>query len=278
MSAFVGATLVLLGIAATASPSASAATAGTGFVRLAHFSPDTPAVDVYLTSVAGAIAPKKFPGVGYGVMSDYLELPVGRYTVAMRLAGRPATEAPALSEVVEVEEGKAYTVAGVGKFVDKSLGLEILVDDLSQPGAGNARVRIVQASVRAPQLNITLANGDAIANDVKFAQTTPYHEVDSGRWSVRLQPVPSGQTATVDVSLGAGSVYSLIVLDGSNGLTAKLRLDAQGGAVVPAEVNAGGGGRAPERAPTWLLWAGVSLVLLLAAGLTYGLTRRSRAG
>jgi len=273
LSALMGATLVTFGIVAATSPSASAA-AGTGFVRLAHLSPDTPPVDVYLTSVAGAFAPKVFPAVGYGVVSDYLELPVGRYTVAMRLQGRPASEAPALSETVNVEDGKAYTVAGVGKFVDKSLGLEILVDDLSQPGAGNARVRIVQASVRAPQLDISLAGGASIADGVKFAQTTPYREVDSGRWSVRLQPVPSGQAATVDVSLGAGSVYTLIVLDGSNGLTAKLRIDAQGGSVVPAQVNAGGGGSAPRGIPVSLLWGGAALALLLAAGVTVMLRRR----
>jgi hypothetical protein len=277
--ALVGATLVTFGIAAATSPTAYAA-AGTGYVRLAHLSPDTPPVDVYLTSVAGAFEPKVFPAVGYGVVSDYLELPVGRYTVAMRLQGRPASEAPALSETVTVEEGKAYTVAGVGKFVDKSLGLEIFVDDLSLPAAGKARVRIVHASVRAPQLNISLASGDSIADGVKFAETTTYREVGSGRWAVRLQPVPTGQAATVDVSLGAGSVYTLIVLDGSNGLTAKLRMDAQGGAVVPAQVNAGGGGSAPGGTPVALWWAGAALVLLLAAGVTFLLSRRagSRAG
>lgn len=274
LAALAGSTLVAFGIAAAASPAAQAA-AGTGFVRLAHLSPDTPAVDVYLTSVAGAFAPKVFPAVGYGVVSDYLELPNGTYTVEMRSENAPASSKPLLSKVVTVEEGKAYTVAGVGRFTDKSLGIEILVDDLSQPGQGSARVRIIHASVKAPELNISLATGTPIANDVKFAQTTTYTEVDSGRWSVRLQPVPSGQAATVDVSLGAGSVYSLIVLDGSNGLTAKLRTDAQGGSVVPAGVNAGGGGQAGGTTRLSLLWAGAAAALLLAAGLAYLLRRVS---
>jgi hypothetical protein len=271
LAALAGATLVAFGIAATATPAHAAP--GTGFVRLAHLSPDTPEVDVYLTSVAGAFAPKVFPAVGYGVVSDYLELPAGNYTVAMRSKDALATSEALLSKVVTVEAGKAYTVAGVGKFADKSLGIEILVDDLTRPGQGRARVRIIHASVKAPELDISLGSGAPIAEDVKFAQTTTYREVGSGRWSVRLQPVPSGQAATVDVSLGAGSVYSLIVLDGSNGLTAKLRTDAQGGSVVPAGINAGGGGQARGRTPASLLWGGAALALLLAAGLAYLLRR-----
>ena len=53
--------------AALAAPPAAAASVG--YVRLAHLSPDTPPVDVYLSSVAGG-APKKFPAVGYGTV-DY---------------------------------------------------------------------------------------------------------------------------------------------------------------------------------------------------------------
>src|SRR6187551_1485257 len=61
--------------------------AGDGYVRLAHLSPDTPAVDVYLKSDSGAVKDQKFDGVAYGALSDYLRLPVGTYSVAMRKTG-----------------------------------------------------------------------------------------------------------------------------------------------------------------------------------------------
>ena len=41
---------LLLGIPAAATAYASSATTGTGWIRLAHLSPNTPAVDVYLYS------------------------------------------------------------------------------------------------------------------------------------------------------------------------------------------------------------------------------------
>ena len=48
------ATAALVGPAAVAlAPSASATSPGYAIVRGAHFSPDTPGVDVYLTSLAG---------------------------------------------------------------------------------------------------------------------------------------------------------------------------------------------------------------------------------
>jgi hypothetical protein len=133
-----------------ATPAAAAGTVG--YVRLAHLSPDTPDVDVYLSAVTGG-TPQRFPGVGYGTVSTYLTVPTGTYAVAMRGAGAPQTDPPVLTTNVTVADGKAYTVAGVGKHAD--LGLKVIEDDLSLPPAGRAKVRIVQASVRAPVMTVS---------------------------------------------------------------------------------------------------------------------------
>ena len=52
------AALAAVAIMSTVDGTPAAASAGVGYVRLAHLSPDTPSVDVYLNSVTGAIAPK----------------------------------------------------------------------------------------------------------------------------------------------------------------------------------------------------------------------------
>jgi hypothetical protein len=240
---------------------APAAAAGVGYVRLAHLSPDTPEVDVYLSSVSGAVPPKKFPGVGYGVVSDYLALPAGTYAVAMRGAGAPESTAPVLSTQVTVDAGKAYTVAGVGKHAD--LGLRVIEDDLSPPDKGKAKVRIVQASLQAPVLNVSVASGSTIADGVQFASTTGYREVNQGSWTVNLQQA-GGPTSTVKCALTSGNVYSLIVLDRPAGLTAELRTDAQSKGMPAGGVETGAGGaQRPDRIPTILL---VSLLALLATG------------
>src|SRR5262247_1651830 len=97
------AALLAAGLAPSIVEAAPAAAAGpVGYVRLAHLSPDTPDVDVYLSTVGSTAAPKVFPGVGYGVVSIYLTVPIGTYAVAMRAAGAPATDPPVLTTNVTV--------------------------------------------------------------------------------------------------------------------------------------------------------------------------------
>jgi hypothetical protein len=232
-------------------PATPATAAGAGYVRLAHLSPDTPKVDVYLSSPSGAIKQRVFPGVGYGVLSDYMRLPTGTYLVAMRGAGAPASEKPVLTTLVTVAAGKAYTVAGVGRYAD--LGLRVLDDDLTLPIGGRAKVRIVQASVRAPLIKVSVANGPTIADTVAFATTTDYYLVDRGHWRLLVSPAGGGDAAALDTSLGAGNVYSLLVLDASGGgLIAELHTDAGRTGGVPAggvETGAGGSRSASPRLP-----------------------------
>src|SRR5205085_9575316 len=99
LSPVLGRLLALVSVAlvfgAVAAPPASAADP-VGYVRLAHLSPDTPDVDVYLNAVGGGSA-QVFKGVGYGVVSRYLAVPAGNYAVSMRPAGAPATDPPVLT-------------------------------------------------------------------------------------------------------------------------------------------------------------------------------------
>jgi hypothetical protein len=87
---------------------------GAGWVRLAHLSPNAPAVDVYLYSFGDPSARMVLRHVSYGMVSPYREVPVGDYTVSMRAAGAAPTAQPLLSTGLRVSAGTAYTVAGMG--------------------------------------------------------------------------------------------------------------------------------------------------------------------
>src|ERR1700738_2180691 len=82
---------LLLGIPAAATAFASSATTGTGWIRLAHLSPNTPAVDVYLYSFGNSNAQIVLHHVAYGTVSPYEAVTPGDYIVAMRGEGRRAT-------------------------------------------------------------------------------------------------------------------------------------------------------------------------------------------
>ncbi|GAA2544092.1 DUF4397 domain-containing protein [Winogradskya consettensis] len=266
---------VAAALAVVALGAAPAQAAGAGYVRLAHLSPDTPAVDVYLKSDSGAVEPQRFNGVAYGAMSDYLRLPTGAYQVAMRKSGASATSPPVLTTQVTVAEGAAYTVAGVGRYAD--LGLRVLQDDLKLPGGDESKIRIIQASVRAPVLDVAGANGKAIADGVAFATTTDYRQVNPGKWTVQVRPSGGGSASELPCTLGAGNVYSLLVLDDKKGgLKPELHIDAAGTSTVPqGGVATGlGGTQHHDDRLTAVLLAG--LAALLTSGLMVTL-RRSRA-
>ena len=268
-----GATAALVALAAVTLFASPAQAAGDGYVRLAHLSPDTPAVDVYLKSETDAVKPQTFRGVAYGAMSQYLRLPTGNYQVAMRKAGAPASTKPVLTTEVGVENGKAYTVAGVGKFAD--LGLRVLNDDLKLPDPGKSKVRIIQASVQAPVLDVAGKSGVTIADGVEFATTTAYREVKPGKWTVLVEPTGGGKKLSMNCTLGAGSVYSLLVLDDkSGGLTTQLHVDAERQGAVPlGGVATGDGGTQPaSHLPMALLLAG--LAALIAGGFVFAVRRR----
>jgi Domain of unknown function (DUF4397) len=241
---------------------ASAATAKVGYVRLAHLSPDTPDVNVYLDSVSTSAKEQVFKGVGYGVMSAYLPLPAGEYAVSMRFTSDP-TGPVVLTTDVTVAAGQAYTVAGVGRRVD--LGLKVYHDDLSSPAHGKSKVRVIQASIKDPQLNVSLTNGTKIASNVAFATTTSYKQVNAGNWTLVVRPSSGGKSVDLHVDLKADSVYSLLILDGKTTLTADLKVDAtRAGSAPVGGVATGLGGSSPRNMPT------IAVSVLALAGLAFG--------
>ncbi|HEY7593808.1 MAG TPA: DUF4397 domain-containing protein [Actinophytocola sp.] len=254
-------TAALIGV-----PPASAA-AGESYLRLAHLSPDTPRVDVYLTAFGRPDFHLRVNGVGYGDVSDYQTIQPGEYTIAMRPAGAPPSTKPAISTTLSARNGRAYTVAGLGSFAD--LALKVLDDEISLPPAGQARMRVVNAAPHAGDLSIKRA-GTAVIEHVAFGDASSYVYVPGGPTSLTVQPVQAEPTS-LPVTLATGSVYTVLVLEKNGALSAGVRQDASGAKVVPhGAVETGLGG--PSGSDT-----GLRLVLLVAAAAAGGalvLTRR----
>jgi len=256
--------LMLLAIPAVSVATASAAT-GTGWIRLAHLSPNTPAVDVYLYSFGDSSAQIVLHHVAYGTVSPYEQVPAGDYTVAMRAAGAVATSAAVISASVDVAPGHAYTVAGLGP--ESGLRLQVLDDQLTTP-PGKAVVRIIQASLKQSVVSVAWGS-DTLQGSLKFGAVSSYQTVSAG--SETLTVSGGGDNATASIPLAAGTVHTLVVLDGAKGLEIDNLLDAAGSAVDPAGGAATGFGGMAPRAPSsplpWLAAVGAGLLLAAAGGL-----------
>jgi hypothetical protein len=249
---------------ASAATTAKAATTGTGWIRLAHFSPNTPAVDVYLYSFGDASAQIVLHHVAYGDASPYEQVPTGDYTVAMRAAGAKATSAPVLSASVDVAAGHVYTVAGLGP--ESGLRLQVLDDHVTTP-SGQALVRIIQASLKQNVVSVTWG-GTTLDGQLKFGSVTSYQTVSPGTETLLVSG--SGAHANISIPLAAGTVHTLVVLDGAKGLQVDDLLDAAGSTVDPAGGAATGFGGMAPRAPSsplpWLAVIGAGLLLAVAGG------------
>jgi hypothetical protein len=271
--------LGVLAAAATMSlaglPGASAAPVDGGMLRLAHLSPDTPAVDVYVDSVSSPGVGITLKGVDYGTVSDYQAVAPGTYAVSMRAAGTAADSPPVLSTTVDVQPDGARTVAGLGRFAD--LGLAVLDDDLQTPPAGSARVRLIAAAGSAGTIAASIG-GTSVTSGLDFAKASGYVDVPGG--TTTLQVTPNGGTvADLPVDLAAGSTYSVLVLDrAGGGLTVKTALDAASPGVVPVGgVEAGAGGTAVDGGlPTGRLALAALAVMALLLTVRVRLPRRGR--
>src|SRR5277367_7063622 len=171
---------LLLGIPAAAAAHASSATTGTGWIRLAHLSPNTPPVDVYLYSFGNSDAQIVLHHVAYGTVSPYEAVSAGDYSVAMRATGASPSSQPVLSTSVTIQAGHAYTVAGMGP--ESGLRLQVLDDNLTTP-SGESEVRVIQASLKDQVVSVDLGS-TALASSLKFASVSTYQDVSPGIMTV----------------------------------------------------------------------------------------------
>ncbi|HEX2497810.1 MAG TPA: DUF4397 domain-containing protein [Actinomycetes bacterium] len=257
----------LCAAAALLSLPGSASAQSTGWVRLAHLSPDTPSVDVYLYAFGNPDAKIVLEHVGYGALSPYQRLAAGRYTVAMRGEGADPDSDPVISTNVEVKSGEALTVAGFGRTA--SLKIEILSDSLTTP-PGKATVRVIQASLTNPKVDVSTDAG-SVAENLRFPGFTGYQPVDPGSTVVHV----TGESSEADIPIhfATASIHTVVVLDSASGELHLVDLtDASGMTKTPVGgVNTGLGGAATSTAPAGDRPAASVLWIAAAVAATAGL-------
>jgi hypothetical protein len=278
LAVLLAAAALLLGIPVAAY--ASSATTGTGWIRLTHLSPNTPAVDVYLYSFGNSSAQIVLHHVAYGTVSPYEAVTAGDYSVAMRAAGASATSQPVLSTSVTIKADHAYTVAGMGP--ESGLRLQVMSDDLTTP-SGMSLVRVIQASLKQQVVKVTW-DGKTIVARSPFASVSAYQALPAGTWTMAAIG-GAGSAASQRVTLAAGTVHTLVVLDGASGLELVSLEDAAGAGKPPlGAASTGFGGTAPHGPGSPLPWAaliGAGTLLAAAGGLRLrrnGVPRPLRAG
>jgi hypothetical protein len=224
-------------------------------LRVAHLSPDAPAVDVCLAAAgsglftgpvlaqAGAAA-----GLAYGQATRYLDVAAGTYDVRIVAAAAVDCTSPIVPDTAgaSLPGGRAVTVAATGLAApaagQPSFALVPLVDE-TQVAAGKAKVRFVHASPGTPPVDVGAGAG---ASFTPLFTAVPFGAVDADRApagyletdplsgatiSARATGTTADALAIPGVTLPAGAivtVFAVGVLGGDPGLAALVCADDTG--------------------------------------------------
>jgi len=168
------------------------------YVRVAHASPDAPAVDVFVNGNA------VLEDVVFGTISDYLELDPGEYTIEVAPAGQ-GRGAAVIQTTASVSAGTFYTVAAVGRLDDIEAG--IFRD-------ATTRLRAIHFVPGAPAVDVAVVDGPVLFEGVEYGTVTDYLTVNPGHYDieVRVSETGEGISRFVDVSLEPSTTYSAFAL------------------------------------------------------------------
>src|SRR5215216_3021251 len=179
-------------------------------VRVAHFAPGLLKGDVYVVYVNGRLQLK---GVPFKTVSDYLKVKPGKFKVEVREAGEPADSTPVIAATVNLEGGKVYTVAVFGQLT--SVKAALLTDDMSRPGSGKSKVRLIQAIPGEAAVDL-VSGGDELIKGARFPSASKYQEVPAGSVDVEVRKSGSGEVLAKasNLKLPSGSISSLVAVGG----------------------------------------------------------------
>lgn len=169
-------------------------------LRIGHFSPDAPAVNVI---VDGSTV---LETVSFGDISEYMDIEAGSRHVSIT----PAEGGDAVIEAtMDVEAGTAYTVLAAGELAD--IEALVLADDFAGIDDAESLLRFVHLSPDAPAVDLRAEGGGTLFEGVEFGEAAALVPVEAGSYDVSV--VPTGGTDPVlslsDLSLEPGVAYTV---------------------------------------------------------------------
>lgn len=194
-------------------------------LRVAHFSPNVPAVDVFLKApgAANAASNRLLQNVTFPAATGYASLDAGSYDASVALAGT-------LTGVLNLNGANLAGSSSTSVFAvgllngtgAQALALRAYADDRT-PVAGKAKVRVIHLSPDAPAVDVVvLGAGGAIAarpvTNLSYPNATASSlQLDPGTYTLAVVPTGAStpvlpSAAGVPVTLAAGDVATVVAI------------------------------------------------------------------
>lgn len=196
----------------------------TARLRVIHASPDAPAVDVCANGQSA------FQGAAFPGATSYATLDEGTYAIRVTAAGAGCASAGVINAELPLSAGQDVSIVAVNRL--SQIEPLVVIDNNAAPAAGKAKVRFVHASPNAPIVDITLADGTILFDNVSFKQSSGYLEVAAGTYDLQVRD-ETGAVVVLTLNgtaLGAGNIYTVFavgLLNGTPALNALVTQDNQ---------------------------------------------------
>jgi hypothetical protein len=199
-------------------PGATPEAPASAYVSFVNAVPDSQTFDLYINREMNNSLP-------FFQATDYLEVPAGEHLIQMVPAGADPLSDAGVSATIMFEPDTAYTVAGIGLVEDGSAALRVLIDDLSAPPPGRARLSIYHFSPDAPAVDVALADGTVLFPNLAFGNGAEI-EVDAGTYDIVVNVSESGVNVLnlPGTTVEAGNIYDVFAVDVASNLRAELRV------------------------------------------------------
>jgi Domain of unknown function (DUF4397) len=235
--------ILALLVGALALPGVAGAQEQQARVRVLHLSPDAPKVDLYVDGT------RTLAGISFKTATKHAAVPAGTHSVEIRPAGSAVGDRALATAETTVAPGAAYTLAAVG--LAAKLQVLVLKDDFTAPPPGKAKLRGIDASPQSPPIDIAIAGGPVLFQNLTFPEATPFATIDAGSMALEVRltgtdrvvfrsgarPLPAGAILTVAGTVSpTGTVEVLPILDAAGaGATPRGGIATGAGGSAPAE-------------------------------------------
>eukprot|EP01123_Difflugia_compressa_P010841 TRINITY_DN408_c0_g1_i2.p1 TRINITY_DN408_c0_g1~~TRINITY_DN408_c0_g1_i2.p1 ORF type:complete len:215 (-),score=45.98 TRINITY_DN408_c0_g1_i2:149-793(-) len=192
-------------------------------VRVAHASPDAPAVDVL---VNGTVV-RELTKIAFEEVSRYIFLFPGGWHFQVVPTG---LKTPVVLDVtLELNLLTPYTI--VASNLLANIKPIILTDDLTIPSSGRAAVRFAHFSPDAPAVDVVVKGGATLFSNIAFGSATTYIQLNPGSYTLQVK-ISGTSTVALEVpaTLQPERIYSifaegLVTSGGKTPLKAIITLD-----------------------------------------------------
>ncbi|MBX9599597.1 MAG: DUF4397 domain-containing protein [Bryobacteraceae bacterium] len=194
------------GAASTAPSSESAAKRDKALVRFINADPMLSSADLWFGDQAA------FSGIAYKTVTPYQELPGERRIFSLRASGKTDSMA---NNSEGLGDGDRHSIVAVRKD-DGSLALLALNDNLVQPDAGRARIRVIHAAPSFGELRLTVPGlREALFDGVDFNSGSDYKTVDpAAAVEIRRENEDRAALRIANANIQAGKTYTFVITGG----------------------------------------------------------------